>query len=525
TAGVPGDTCVAGSPAADDSVCNGIDDDCDGTTDEDFVMAPTSCGVGACSASGTTTCVGGVVGDSCTPGSPAANDATCDGIDDDCDGTTDEDFASTPTSCGVGACTSSGATTCTAGVPGDTCVAGSPAADDATCDGIDDDCDGSTDEDFVSQQTTCGVGDCWSVGQTECTGGSLIDTCTPLPPGPNDWYCDGIDEDCDGLVDEDYPSQSTVCGTGACTAGGELICVDGQEQNTCTPGTAAADDSLCNGIDDDCDGSTDEDFAPTTTSCGTGACTSSGTTTCTAGVPGDTCTPGTPAADDVTCDGVDDDCDGSTDEDYPETPTSCGVGDCAGNVGDLICDAGQVTDTCDPYFGAVTEVCDGADNDCDGVTDNGDPGGGDACSTGLQGSCDSGLTSCQQGTVVCVATSSGSPEVCGDGLDNDCDGVVDNEPPEVASDLEFLDTMTLAWSASPVVNAYNLYEGTLQSGGWVYDQVCTDPGLANPTTTVTNVPAEGEVLYYLVGGVNGCGEGPLGTDSDGFTIPNAMPCP
>jgi hypothetical protein len=74
-----------------DPSCDGVDDDCDGSFDEDFVSTATNCGVGACAATGSTSCVSGGVVDSCAPGAPAADDATCNAMDDDCDGSVDED--------------------------------------------------------------------------------------------------------------------------------------------------------------------------------------------------------------------------------------------------------------------------------------------------------------------------------------------------------------------------------------------------------------------------------------------------
>ncbi|HXH27801.1 MAG TPA: hypothetical protein VNL37_02080, partial [Candidatus Polarisedimenticolia bacterium] len=161
-----GPTCIP--TASVDVTCDGVDDDCDGMVDEDYVSQGTSCGVGACASTGTTSCVNGSVVDNCQAGTPAANDATCDGIDDDCDGTVDEDYAPQGTSCGVGACASTGTTSCVSGSVVDNCQAGTPAANDATCDGVDDDCDGTVDEDYVSQGTSCGVGACASIGTTSC---------------------------------------------------------------------------------------------------------------------------------------------------------------------------------------------------------------------------------------------------------------------------------------------------------------------------------------------------------------------
>lgn len=79
---------------AGDPTCDGIDDDGDGSIDEDFAEQASSCGDGACAATGTLSCVDGQLSDSCMPGVPAPTDATCDGVDDDCDGLVDEDCAS-----------------------------------------------------------------------------------------------------------------------------------------------------------------------------------------------------------------------------------------------------------------------------------------------------------------------------------------------------------------------------------------------------------------------------------------------
>jgi len=73
----------------------------------------------------------------------------------------------------------------------------------------------------------------------------------------------------------------------------------------------------------------------------------------------------------------------------------------------------------------VAEVCDGIDNNCSGAVDEGNPDGGTACSTGGVGVCAAGTTQCVSGAIICVANTSPSAEVC-NGLDDDCDGIVDD---------------------------------------------------------------------------------------------------
>jgi hypothetical protein len=246
------DGCIA--TASTDTTCDGVDDDCDGQKDEDFVASMTSCGAGACHATGATSCVDGAVVDSCVAGTPAASDDNCNGIDDNCNGLIDEDYASIPTSCGVGACHATGMTSCVGGHVQSSCMPGAPAADDASCDGVDDDCDERVDENYVSVTTSCGLGVCQTTGSSSCVDGHEQSNCAPASATGSDNDCNGIDEDCDGSADEDYASHQTSCGSGACVNSAASTCVAGHEQDNCV---VTCEGSCGNMSDDDNDGAVD----------------------------------------------------------------------------------------------------------------------------------------------------------------------------------------------------------------------------------------------------------------------------
>ena len=232
-----------------------------------------------------------------------------------------------PRSCTT-TCSTSGTQACTACTWEAVCT---PPAE--TCNAADDDCDTVADNGFacvqgaaVSCTTTCG-----STGTGICTATCELPTGTACTPPAE--TCNGTDDDCDTVTDEGYDCVrgSTVACTTTCGSTGSGTCSD-----TCTVPTGSActpPAETCNAADDDCDTVADDGFAcvrgaavSCTTTCGT---TGTGTCTATCELPtGAACTP--PAE---TCNGTDDDCDTVRDDGFAcvlGATQPCTVGACTG---------------------------------------------------------------------------------------------------------------------------------------------------------------------------------------------------
>ena len=371
-----------------------------------------------CAADGVQACPGFQL---CAPGGwlpcsvPEASPEICDGLDNDCDGQTDEGLA-TGAKCSVGNDLGScvGQRQCE-GADGWQCSAPTPAQE--ACNGQDDDCDGVTDEPWLSDgkyvgDAHCGLcgNDCVAaydhgVGACEATGfpphcvlakcdeGWVpgLKGCVPKPPDP----CTGPDCPCTPALAGKIRSCSKTSAAGTCQ--GVEICKPGAGWTGCTAKAPLAE--LCNGIDDDCDGGIDEDVGagdPCTNSNPAGSCV--GVLTC-GGSAGSWCEG--PLAKTEVCNGADDDCDGKVDEGFvdPGTGTylsAAHCGDCATSCAQpagahvlpvcAVVDGGGPTcqAKCEPgWLDANAAQWDGCE--CHKTATEDTPGGGDANCDGVDG--------------------------------------------------------------------------------------------------------------------------------------------
>ncbi len=400
-------------------------------------------GFTACSQPPGTSHVGGDCDDAVASTHPDASER-CNGRDDDCDGTVDEDDAVDAVpwvmdADGDGQCAPGTERLACQGGPG-WVPAGAPEdCDDSDpdvrrgaperCNGIDDDCDGTVDEDDAIDVVSWyrdadgdgfGAPHATQVGCAAPEGwvepGPHAD-CDDGDPGVNpdaDELCNGIDDDCDEMVDEDdavdaVPWYADTDGDRFGDPGVSVLSCRPPQGYVSSPGDC--DDlrasshlgatELCNGLDDDCDGTVDEDDAidaDTWFADRDGdrfgdpdnprqACRLPRGYSATAGDCDDTRRSVHPESVEV-CNGHDDDCDGAVDEPdaddaftwYPDADLD-GWGDATQPMDACYQPTGYVSTRgdCDDADATVRpdagETHDGKDNDCNGDIDDLTPGG------------------------------------------------------------------------------------------------------------------------------------------------------
>jgi len=348
-------------------------------------------------------------GDDCDDGNaaihPGAVELPYDGIDQDCDGLDDDADADGD---GHGTVLMGGDDCCDSGLEvalgcsGLTAASMYPGAAEIPGDGIDQNCDG---QDGGGAVVNDNDGDGFS-SDAQPDGLDCDDNDAQVYPGAPE-RCNGIDDDCDGYTDETALDIDND---------GVLVCFDCDDYD---PNRSPLLPEIpYNDVDEDCDEVALMD------------------------VDGDTYLPGPdddPSDDDCDdndadihplaperCNHLDDDCDGEIDEDFTQNHTDADLDGWLGG-GDGNC---PDCDDNDPAINpAAVEVVDGVDNDCDGLTDEVDLDGDGYLATPAAPEpaepdcCDDGsedVPGCSPATAAQIHP--GAEEIASDGIDQDCDG-------------------------------------------------------------------------------------------------------
>ena len=458
--------------------CNGVDDDCDNSTDEDFdtdgdfyfTDADAGC-VATYAASSLLDCV-----DTDATINPGITEV-CDGVDEDCDTAIDNGFDGDAdgyfTSADAGCVSEYGAA-----ADCDDAVASTSPAGTEVCDGVDQDCDGVIDQTFdidgdlayaasdAGCVTTYGVAvDCDDAVAT--TNPSAAETCNQVDDDCDTVVDDGFDvdgdtfftvadagcvatygasADCDDADGTQFPGATEVCNRADDDCDGTVPADEtDNDGDTYVECEAAADcddadasqfpgaTEVCNAEDDNCDGIIDDGFDGDGDGAFTDAVAACVTTYGAAADCNDAVASINPTSAEI-CDAVDQDCDGTVDDGFDvdgDGVTTCGPDGLPGATADNDCD--DTDDTTNP---TLPELCDAVDNDCDGAVDDGlDTDGDGITPCGVNGVIDGlGATTDDDCDDTNSAILPGATEIC-DFIDSDCDGSIVDEDPDFDSDL------------------------------------------------------------------------------------------
>ena len=493
-------------------------------------------------------------GDTCGGGTCSGTPVVCDDnnvcTNDGCNPATGCIFLNNTSSCDDGnACTSGDV------CGGGTCNPGAPIVCDDNNVCTDDTCNPALGCVYTNNTASCDDGNACTTGDA-CGGGACN------PGGPTD--CDDgnpcTDDSCDPQTgcghanntascdDGNACTTGDVCGGGTCHAGAPVACNDNNVCTTdscnpstgcvytnntapCDDGNACTSGDFCGGgtchagapvvcndsnvcTDDSCNPASGCVYTNNAAPCDDGnACTAGDT--CSAGA----CQPGAP----VSCDDGNactaDSCDPSTGCTHVPTntgQTTCGIGACQRTVDN--CVNGQ-PQSCVPGNPAPDDTtCDGIDDDCDGqVDEDGDPDG-------------DGIGHCFDNCP--TVPNPDQADADGDHIGDACD-CAPNDPTngpavEVGPTVTVSSTggdATITWDDGGTSGPFNVYRGYKHAAApFTYDQYCIAHSVTTATASDTLTPPPGTVFYYVVSR-EGCSESVLARDGTGQPIPNADPCP
>ena len=241
---------------------------------------------------------------------------------------------------------------------------------------------------------------CAQASDSRVGGDAAVDAEIDAPDGcvVADELCNNADEDCDGRIDESFTQKGMMCslGMGACRANGQFVCAASGAMTECNAMPSQPTAERCDHVDNDCDGMTDESLSTVA----------------------------------ETCNNMDEDCDGHTDEGFNIGAACDGPDSDACAEGTIACNGPNAT-MCSDNTSSTVEACNGLDDDCRNGVDDTFPVG-QSCSVGLGACARTGQLICNgagNGTQCDAIAGAPTAELCGNSVDEDCNGADVTCPP------------------------------------------------------------------------------------------------